>query len=42
MILHFGHVLPKTRLPTGKDSKTLVLARFWVLFPHGESTPSET
>ena len=40
-ILHLGRVLLKPHLSTEKDSKTLVLARFWVLFPRGKSTPPE-
>ena len=41
-ILHFDHVLPKPYLPTGKEvKKPWFLARFWVLFPRGKSTPPE-
>ena len=40
-ILHLGTVLQIPRLSAGEDSKTLVLARFWLLFPRGKSNPPE-
>ena len=40
-IVSASTVLPKSYLSTEKESKPLVLARFWLLFPRGKSNPPE-